>query len=402
MLNPTEVAKMRTEFRDKGDVGNGGRYLLKAREVRLGDTSVVIAEEPGEVLDFTGPARIFGTPADERCLQGVPTRSVVTPPLRMSAVSGGSVLGWAAIMDEDGCLYAPGPIDDPGALEKYKPKNDKNYDGFALESAGDKLLAIYCGRPDPIRHSGTALFIPFIEQGNYGSFLIRALPKLLFVKEFLPAFDYYVVPERTPWLLEAFSLLKLPEKPVLSIREVSGDQFHRLLFVTDPEVEGFQSKSMRRRLVAFADEVAEPPADRSELLFLSRALNSVARPWYRPLRNEIEVERVAGRAGFHPFWPETLSLRAQVSLLHRAKGVMGPSGSGMLNAVFVEGGARLVDLESFHWTVRQHAKVYASSGIEYAFLFGAIEDGQESIHLRPWSVDTKVLGDVLAWCKRSQ
>jgi capsular polysaccharide biosynthesis protein len=74
--------------------------------------------------------------------------------------------------------------------------------------------------------------------------------------------------------------------------------------------------------------------------------------------------------GFHVVYPEAHNLAEQCALFHGARAIIGPSGSGMLNAAFAPEGTKLADLEGYHHTVRQHAKLYSSSGKIYGFAFG--------------------------------
>ena len=111
----------------------------------------------------------------------------------------------------------------------------------------------------------------------------------------------------------------------------------------------------------------------AEKIYVSRSLNRVARSRYRLLVNEIdEIEPEVASHGFSIFYLETLSWQEQVRLFSNAKYLIGPSGSGMLNAVFAGQGTRLVDLEGFHVTILQHTKIYSSTKKTYSFASGRL------------------------------
>jgi capsular polysaccharide biosynthesis protein len=97
-------------------------------------------------------------------------------------------------------------------------------------------------------------------------------------------------------------------------------------------------------------------------------------------------------------YPETLTFREQIRVFGAARQVVGPSGSGMLNAVFAEDGAKVLDMESFHTTVRQHAKIYASTRKKYSFLFGNLAKDDESHPIvRSWMVPEDSFRAGLDW-----
>jgi capsular polysaccharide biosynthesis protein len=127
-------------------------------------------------------------------------------------------------------------------------------------------------------------------------------------------------------------------------------------------------------------------------------LSASSRPWYRVLENENVLEQHAARAGYAILYPETLSFGEQIRAFGEAKRIVGPSGSGMLNAVFAEDGAKVLDMESFHTTVRQHAKIYASTRKRYSFLFGQLskDDGSHPI-VRPWLVPEELFRVGIEW-----
>ncbi len=128
-------------------------------------------------------------------------------------------------------------------------------------------------------------------------------------------------------------------------------------------------------------------SEQHKRLYVSRALSTLARPWYRPMLNELDVEQSVLRHGFRVIHPETQSLGEQIRMFSRATHVIGPSGSGMFNTAFAKAGSRVVDLETYMVTVRQHAKLYSSCGHRYAFVFSRAEDDDQIplIH-RGWNL----------------
>ena len=229
------------------------------------------------------------------------------------------------------------------------------------------------------------------------------MPQMLLLRDYPFDFDVYIVPDRTPWFREALQLIGLPNRPIFTIREVAGDVFDSIALLNEFDAEGFFSEEIAGRIAALSRTVwpSTIVPSRSKI-YLSRRLSGIERPSYRPLTNEKAVEDVFERRGFRILYPETLSLSEQIGLCRQASAIAGPSGSGMLNAIFAEAGTRVLDLESFHYTVRQHAKIYSSTGKRYAFLFGDVDgSGGRPLHLAPWSVNMDVLDEAISWIEGS-
>jgi capsular polysaccharide biosynthesis protein len=402
MLNLHEVRRLRELVSETEQIPTKlDRYFIRSCQISRGsEVGIdVLASEAAEIASMVPPTEILGTPVDRSCLAGVEKRSLQVPEVRLIRAKEASVIGYGAIIDGRGMIYASRPVTTEADFDALKISNRRNFDGFVLESRGNSDQVFFAAREAPMRINKRALFLPFIEQANFGSFLTRGLPKLLFVNNALPDVDYYIVPERTPWMLEAFALLGWPRKPVLTVREVCGDVFDELLFPTDFETEGYLGGKAYERLSNFVKRIAGQQDLQAEKrnLFVSRSLNIIARPWYRPLTNEVELEEIARQRGFDVVYPESLDLKGQVNIFSSASTVVGASGSGMLNAIFSAPGTRVVDLESFHTTVRQHAKVYSSSHKDYRFIFGEVAgEPSQPLHLREWSVPCELFEKVLS------
>lgn len=121
-------------------------------------------------------------------------------------------------------------------------------------------------------------------------------------------------------------------------------------------------------------------------------------PRYGQLRNDLEIEQLARQRGCTVIYPATLPLADQIALFGRARREVGPSGSGMLNTMFAPEGAHVADMESFHVTVRQRARIYASTGKVYGFAFGCFDPTDErDITLREWRMEQSVMEAGLEW-----
>ncbi len=363
----------------------------------------ILWQMPGNPEPFHGPEKIFGEPADRTCLAGIGPFDLATGPTTLLRLEGAEIIGNNAVLC-DGALYSPAPAANGDVLKRLRWEN--NYQGFVLTEREGTHFCTYACREAPRALSHHAVFFHNLERGNYGSFLLRQLPQMLLFRAAaaaagLPAFDCYVVPERTPWFREALALVGLPERPVLSLEDVSGDRFVSVMLFGNCEAEGFLPAVATAELPRLIERCGANPRGRPGTdIYVSRRLLDIRRPNYRRLRNYDDVETLFAAAGFEIVTPEALSFAEQVRVFAAAGRIAGPSGSGMLNAVFAPADARVLDMESFSNNVRQHAKLYSSTRKPYAFAFGDVDAaGDRPLLTRNWTMPLPAAKEALAWLK---
>ncbi|MBM1171283.1 glycosyltransferase family 61 protein [Microvirga arabica] len=398
MFNPSQIQELREALtKDPTLKGFAGAHLNKASVV-YGERPEIVWTAPASSGAMRAPARVFGSPEYPSCMHGIIDGFLALPAPIIQAVDHARVIGNSAVIDADGRLYLPKLVTNEDDIRHLMDKRSWIEDGFLVEDGLSGPQAVFWAPFDESIIKKTALFLHNLEPANYGSFLIRQLPQMLLARQAGLAFDCYVTPTRTSWFMEALRETGLPELPVFSAREVAGRPFQKILLPSAFDAEGFYSPEMAAEINGFAESLggAQRPPKR---FYASRLMSSTSRRWYRVLQNEPEIERIAHRAGFEVFYPETLSFREQVRTFASATQIFGPSGSGLLNAIFTQKGGRVVDLESFHVTVRQHAKVYASTGKIYGFGFGHFIPGTEDKqrHHRPWVMPEDDINAIIDW-----
>lgn len=106
------------------------------------------------------------------------------------------------------------------------------------------------------------------------------------------------------------------------------------------------------------------PSRRNSRLFVVRASNS------RICKNQDEAMKVAESFGFRPVYFEKLTLQEKINILHDAKFLIGPDGSGFANVIFCQPGTRV-----FTWwptepkiTDNYNANLAHVAGVEYRML----------------------------------
>jgi capsular polysaccharide biosynthesis protein len=319
------------------------------------------------------------------------------PEIKMYRVPNARIIGNNSVLDAKNGIYSPAPATVEGDLQALLNRNKHNHQGFIAVRRGSETFAHFGARPSSQRIEKDVLLLHNLEPGNYGSFLFRQLPQILLSAKMCPTYDAYVVPDRTPWLYDCLRLCRMDDKPIYTVREVSGDVLRSICVFNEFDSEGVLSESIREKLRGIGDRMADIDAG-PERVFVSRRLNGIFRPMYRRLINEAEVEYAAAEAGFNIVCPETLTFRQQIHLFRNARAIAGPSGSGMLNSMFSPREARVLDMESFAFTVRQHAKIYGSSGLSYAFLFGELDAADtRTNYLRAWRAPVGEVRSALKW-----
>ncbi|MBB1298295.1 DUF563 domain-containing protein [Pseudoalteromonas sp. SR41-7] len=115
-------------------------------------------------------------------------------------------------------------------------------------------------------------------------------------------------------------------------------------------------------------------------VYLSRKLLKKEK---RRLANEDKVEAIFSKFGFEIIYPETLSLKEQVNLLHNSKIVVGPSGSALHNAAFMQEGSLLISLTTPEFCLLNEVLCCFSAKTQYELFFGESSDDGAGL----WTID---------------
>lgn len=393
MLRNDELASLRKNLTGSPVAYTDSGIRTERISVNLGASTKreAVAIEEALSISFFPPEAVFGRPFDERCLAGVcvPT-TIAMPEKSIRRIDNGRIIGYRSVLNSNGQLNTPELIESLDDFEIFIKTFRSEYDGYHIERSDNSVFVYFASRENPSIFRGRSLFVPFVETGNYGSFLIRGLPALLYAREQGLNFDRIVVPERTPWLMETLHQIGFRDIAVFSVREICGEIFEELYLISVADREGAFDEQTSKRLSRFAETIGVP-SQPEQRIYISRRLSNLGRPRYRVLDNEAAVEQRVAQAGYTIVFPETLTLSAQIATFACATSIIGPSGSGMLNSIFAQPGTKVVDMESFHSTVRQHARLYSSSLKRYAFLFGELMPEDRPPAFRRWRVQEQLV-----------
>ena len=130
-----------------------------------------------------------------------------------------------------------------------------------------------------------------------------------------------------------------------------------------------------------------------EKIFVSRLGMSAQNPHYRVLRNERALADALTARGYDVIEPEILSFDEQVAAFGNARVIVCVGGAAVYNAVFCNGDARFVSLESSETFLGPHSSLLSSLNLPYGIIIGTQDvDDPTPTHKR-WTVD---VDDVIA------
>ena len=259
-----------------------------------------------------------------------------------------------------------------------------HYEGFYAEETIDGYH-VYTDRREDIHYPNDTYSICSLEHGNYGAFLLRVLPKLLHIRALGISPKRILMTDDSPWVDQFVRLLNFDSEIVKLNNRLGCPTFERLHIIGSLYNEGLLSGYTKKCIDSAFHDIKEKGLHR---VYISRRRRNRQLPNYRPLLNEEEIESyLEQHHGFTPIVLEDLSVIEQISIFKGASVICGPSGSGMINAMFCKPGTRLLELESFSSCMRQHAKLYSSRGLHYSVVYGDIADNGKNSITSKWSVN---------------
>lgn len=352
--------------------------LYREVDVSQRDEGVVEEFSDEEILvDFVNAKFHVGEPVTPWLIKRINSEAKIISKKRIRYFLSAQVAGWRSLITDRGFFSTEKNyvLGDASKIIESKNEGFGNIDGKIFVPFSRNGFSL----------GGVGFFLSYLEPGNHGSFIFRALPKLLFFLESGVRVDYLIVPDVGGGVRDVLRKMGLGDISIISCKQAIGLTFEKLYVVDDFEEEGMLCSLSMDRIWRMNSPSFRPLKLRKKI-YVSRRLNYGFRPKYRPLINEEEVENLLIKKGFEVLYPESLSFLKQMNEFGSASIVVGPSGSGMLNTVFAGAGAFVVDIESFTYTIAQHAKLYSSSFKNYGFVFGKYEEEDGPEPFRAWSV----------------
>lgn len=193
MLFPAKVNALLRRLADEPGVDHIDNFALARASDLPADWGRVVVSEPSAELEFRPPEFVFGQPEDPSCLTDVrDVANLVVPAKTIRNFKDVRIAGWRSMLTRDG-FYSTASVyrDSDGDLNSL---SDSSHDGLVVF---DGSLIYAAGHDDRLRIVGNTLFLSALEPTNYGSFVFRMLPKLLYFLEQGIGVDQIVVPWKT-------------------------------------------------------------------------------------------------------------------------------------------------------------------------------------------------------------
>lgn len=334
------------------------------------------------------PSRIAGELSRFTYPDSGPVKIFTSQVFNLQNVTG---IGWRTVANES--LFLTDEASGYEAIKRITNENTSGYfEGFILNNYENNYSISYV--KNDIHLPGKSFFLSYLEPTNYGSFLLRGLPKLLDYVAGNYQVDRLVFGSNQKWIAEFLRILGVDIEIVFLEQLKGGVTFEELYFPMSQYNEGFISNSMKNKLSTFIEKV---PSNNIKRVFISRIKRNIEAPTYRPLTNELEIAtHLEQKHGFTIVNLEDYSVADQISIFKGADFIIGPSGSGLLNSIFSRPTTKLIELESFTYCIRQHARVYSSSQLNYGVIFGDFDASDDrDLVVRKWGINLKYLDEMI-------
>lgn len=236
---------------------------------------------------------------------------------------------------------------------------------------------------------GKTLVLCSQEPDVFGSWIFRLLPKLNTVMQHNIHYDQILM-EPHDRLMEYLDLLGIDCSKVVKhhrnfcykLEHAVIPSLQNALLYLDAETRLFYSQLREKYGV---------PQKRENKFFISRLKHGSRALNYRVLKNEKELEDTLIDSGFQSIYPEQLSVQEQIKVFSSAGVIVGPSGSALFNCVYCHPGTVVIDIESQPFHLDNHAALFTSYGVNYAFLAGNPDPLDSRPVHRNWTVNVPAL-----------
>lgn len=234
-----------------------------------------------------------------------------------------------------------------------------------------------------------------VEPSNWGSFLLRVLPKAILLRHL--GVDKLIARCAHP---NQRQLLELAGwRPDQIVEHQPSRRYRAQQMVLPSELcEQLALGMMGRSLIARVPPSAQR---RDRKLFVSRRPRQSSRNM-RYCINHDALELRMQSLGFEVLYPELLSAREQMQVFAEAAMVVGPSGAGLFNTLFCCVGTTVLDIESEPSWIHGHSCLFSSLGLRYAIhVARPTQDPMYPPPHRPFEVDLDALAEQIETLQRN-
>jgi capsular polysaccharide biosynthesis protein len=291
------------------------------------------------------------------------------------------------MVEADGAIFCDYPLSSSIMDEYIAGKRDVGVEesGFRKCEGGYKTFDL---NQDVVESSTNLVIATSSEPLNYGAWLIRVLPKIMYARDVMGYSGYrFLVYADRDWQKGLLAFLGVPEKDYVPQRSNATYTAPMVILPSWPNTAGFLDErtiamTVQLRTMAMARQpnfVSPKAIYVSRRLFDEKQKNATK---VRPFAQELELESALANFGIVPFYPETVSFAETILTFANADLIVGRQGAAMSNCIFCRPGTQVVDIEHLSTFLKGHCNMFASCGLNYSLIIGRAYVGSDthSVH----------------------
>lgn len=181
---------------------------------------------------------------------------------------------------------------------------------------------------------------------NYYHWMVEVLPRLAMLEERNVSYDRLYVSTHSPFMRQTLSLFGVNPEKIVEAQPNTYIEAQELIVPSAPSLSCYTPKW----IVEYLRDKLIPQAEQnfSKQIFSKKVFVSRKKASYRRILNEDEVFSMLEPLGFVRYNLEDLTILEQVHLFHHAEMVIAPHGAGLVNLVFAQPKAVIVELYQEH------------------------------------------------------
>ena len=320
---------------------------------------------------------------------------IASPPDFVLSVPGAVLAGERAIVTEFPHNLITDSAHPQHSANIFKEEERRNFEAVHLDFLGDGFAYSSDAHPH-VEINEDVILLSAMEQGNYGAFLLRVIPKLLLIKKLGLDHLKFIVAINNQWQRNILEMFDVSPNKIIPYERARTYKFQNLIVPSMRTSEFFLDDETRELFQTMAKNILQKNRnfEKHERLYVSRRSQSLNRPDYRAFLNEDDVIREMEKHGFFIYEPELHPLENQISTFAAAEFIVGPGGAGMFNTIFSRPESNAISIEPLPNWVGLHANIFASMRHKYSFLLGGADQSDPSVQKR-WRTDTDTLVEMV-------
>ena len=199
---------------------------------------------------------------------------------------------------------------------------------------------------EPEYVEGKTVVIAQEGSSNYYHWMVEVLPKLALLEENNIDYDRIFVSQFLPFMRQTLDLFGIKQEKIFEAQSNTYIEAQELIVPSAPALSCYTPKwiieYLREKLMLKSEQVV------SDLFFSKRVFVSRKKASYRRIINEDAVFGLFEKEGFVRYYLEDLTILEQVYLFHNAEIIVAPHGAGLVNLIFAEPHALIIELFQEH------------------------------------------------------